>query len=110
MARKRETGTYLSVLGFGRGQPGRRDHAGAGAERERDSRLYRHAGRGAEGAGRPADRRAVSDRRRREDPGRMEPCRSRRIPADRLRNPQRCGAKISTTTPWTRARSGRAPR
>ena len=69
-------------------QPRRCGDAGAGAERQRHRRPYRHPGRSPEGAGRPVDRGALSDRRRCEDPGGIQPGCSRRIPPDRLRDPR----------------------
>jgi Ca-activated chloride channel homolog len=56
-------GGHVSVgPGLRAGEPGRRDDAGAGAGGERAGGLHRHAERGAEGAGGPADGRALPHR------------------------------------------------
>ena len=54
-------------------------------ERQRHRRLHRQPDGGAQGAGRGRVATLLPDRQRREDPGRVQPGRGRRIPADRLR-------------------------
>ena len=88
IARQRDGGVYLSVLGFGRGQPGRRDDAGARPERQRLRAAYLDTLAEAQKVlvdqlvGTP-----VPDRERREDPGRkFNPATVGRVPPDRLRD------------------------
>ena len=85
--RERETGIFLSVLGFGMGnyndelmQTLAQNGNGAAAYIDTLSR-------GAEGAGRGIDLDALPDRQGREDPGRVQSGDRLRIPADRLRDP-----------------------
>ncbi len=80
---------HLSLGAGLRARQSRRcDDAGAGAERQRAGRLYRQSERGAEGSGRPAQRRALSHCRRCEGAGGVEPGPRRGIPAHRLRDPR----------------------
>ena len=86
--KKRKTGVFLSVFGFGRGNLNDQMMQTHRAERQRHGGLYRHAGRSREGAGRGCRLDALHHRQGREDPGRVQPGQGRGIPADRLRDPR----------------------
>ena len=86
VAEKRKTGVYLSVYGFGRGnyndlmmqtlsQSGNGTAAYVDTLEEAQQALPRRL-----------RRHALPDRRRRQDPGRVQPGARRRVPADRLRD------------------------
>ncbi len=86
IAEKRKTGVYLSAFGVGHGNYNDVMMQTLSAGRQRHRRLHRHARRGAQALPRRLLVVAVSDRRRRQDPGRVQPGRGRRVPPDRLRD------------------------
>ena len=105
VAEKRKTGVYLSVYGFGRGNYNDVMMQTLSQIGQRHRRLYRHAAGGAQAVPRRLLRLALPDRRRRQDPGRVQSRPRRRVPADRLRDPACSTARTSTTTRSTPARS-----
>ena len=70
---KRKSGVFLTVLGFGMGNLKDSTHGEAGRQGQRQLRLHRHAGRGAQGARRADGGHARHRRQGREDPGRVQP-------------------------------------
>ena len=101
IARKRESGVFLSVLGYGMGNYNDGADAAPRPERERQRRLHRQPERSAEGPRRGSHLDALPHREGREDPGRVQPGRGERVPAHRLRDadarprglPQRPGGR-----------------
>ena len=102
---KRASGVFLSVLGVGTGNikdstmekladKGNGNYAYLDSLHEARKVLVARSGRDA-GDGREG----------RQDPGRVQPDERRRLPADRLREPDAAASRTSTTTGRTRAKS-----
>ena len=80
-------GVFLTVLGFGMGNYKDSTLEKLADKRQRQLRLHRHAAGSPQGPRRTDRRDAGHDRQGRQDPGRVQSARSRRLPADRLREP-----------------------